>query len=320
MALALGLNFVPGYTGLLDLGFVGFFGVGAYTAGLLTSQFDLSFWVVLPLAALHSALWGIVRAAPTLKLTGDYFAIVTFGFSELVILVIRNEIWLTRGPMGIPGIAPPSILGHALTQDWEYFYLLFCLVALIAFVSRRLEDSRIGRAWFAIREDEVAAATCGIHVARYKTLAFAVSAAVGGAAGACYSGWFHFLHPDMFKFWESILILCLIVLGGMGSIAGVMLGAAILIPLTEVLRAGIGMLVEWSGHSGITWISPDVVNARYLVFGLLLVLMMRFRPDGLLPAIRVSVEMHPPCEQDVKRISVEEHTGEGSRGPRRHRN
>jgi len=315
MTLAIGLNFVPGFTGLLDLGFVGFYGVGAYTAGLLMVQYNVSFWVALPVAAMHSALWGVLRAAPTLRLTGDYFAIVTFGFSELVVLVIRNELWLTRGPMGIPGIEAPTLFGYALNHDWEYFYLMLILLFAAVVVSRRLENSRLGRAWFAIREDEIAAEASGIHIARYKTAAFAVSAAIGGAAGAFYAGWFHFLHPDMFKFWESILILCLVVLGGMGSITGVMLGAAILIPLTEVLRAGLGQVVEWTSRTGVDWISPDIVNARYLIFGLLLVIMMRFRPAGLFPTVGVTMEMHPACERTRRQLD-ENRYGQESRDDR----
>jgi branched-chain amino acid transport system permease protein len=268
MILALGLNIVPGFTGLLDLGYVGFYGIGAYTAGLLTIHFDLSFWIVLPLAALNGALWGILLGAPTLRLTGDYFAIVTFGFSELVVLVLRNELWLTRGPMGLPGISPPVIFGHPLTFDWEFYYLVVLLLMVVILVVTRLEDSRLGRAWFAIREDEIAAQCCGINLIRYKIIAFAMSASIGAMGGAFFARWFKFIHPDMFKFWESILILCLIVFGGMGSITGTMLGAFILIPLSEILRA----------------ILPQAMfSARYLIYGLILVLMMRWRPAGLIP-------------------------------------
>ncbi|UCG13833.1 MAG: branched-chain amino acid ABC transporter permease [Deltaproteobacteria bacterium] len=268
MILALGLNFVPGFTGLLDLGYVGFYGIGAYTAGLLTIHFDLSFWVILPLAALNGALWGILLGAPTLRLTGDYFAIVTFGFSELVVLVLRNELWLTRGPMGLPGIAPPVIFGHPLRLEWEFYYLVILLLMIVLLVVTRLEDSRLGRAWFAIREDEIAAQCCGINLIRYKIIAFAISASIGAMGGAFFARWFKFIHPDMFKFWESILILCLIVFGGMGSIAGTMLGALVLIPLAEILRA----------------ILPQgMFSARYLIYGLILVLMMRWRPAGLIP-------------------------------------
>ncbi len=297
MALALGLNIVPGFTGLLDLGYVGFYGIGAYTAGLLTVHFGWSYWVILPLAALNGALWGILLGAPTLRLTGDYFAIVTFGFSELVVLVIRNELWLTRGPMGIPGIAAPSVFGHVLSKDWEFFYLMLALLVFVVILVRRIEDSRLGRAWFAIREDEIAAEACGVNIIRYKIIAFAISAAIGALAGSFYARWFRFIHPDMFKFWESILVLCLIVLGGMGSVVGVMVGALVMIPMTEILRVGLGKFVEWAGAAGITWISPDIVNARYLIFGLLLVLMMRFRPEGLLPAFRVRGEMHPSSDR-----------------------
>ncbi len=268
MILALGLNIVPGFTGLLDLGYVGFYGIGAYTAGLLTIHYGLSFWVILPLAALNGAIWGILLGAPTLRLTGDYFAIVTFGFSELVVLVIRNELWLTRGPMGLPGISPPVIFGHPLKFDWEFYYLVVFLLILVLLIVSRLEDSRLGRAWFAIREDEIAAQCCGVNLIRYKIIAFAISASIGAMGGAFFARWFKFIHPDMFKFWESILILCLIVFGGMGSITGTMLGAIILIPLSEILRA----------------ILPQgMFNARYLIYGLILVLMMRWRPAGLIP-------------------------------------
>ncbi len=268
MILALGLNIVPGFTGLLDLGYVGFYGIGAYTSGLLSIHYDLSLWVILPLAAANGAIWGILLGAPTLRLTGDYFAIVTFGFSELVVLLLRNELWLTRGPMGLPGISPPAIFGHAFTRDWQYFYLALFLLAVVLAVVVRLENSRLGRAWFAIREDEIAAQCCGVNLIRYKVMAFAVSAAIGAMGGAFYAKWFRFIHPDMFKFWESILILCLIVFGGMGSIAGTLLGALILIPLSEILRAVL---------------PQGMFNARYLIYGLLLVIMMRVRPEGLIP-------------------------------------
>ena len=268
MILALGLNIVPGFTGLLDLGYVGFYGIGAYTSGLLAIHYDLSLWVILPIAAANGALWGVLLGAPTLRLTGDYFAIVTFGFSELVVLFLRNELWLTRGPMGLPGIPPPAIFGYTLTQGWQYFYLVLFLLLVVLAVVVRLENSRLGRAWFAIREDEIAAQSCGINLIRYKVMAFAASAAIGAMGGAFYAKWFRFIHPDMFKFWESILILCLIVFGGMGSIAGTMLGALILIPLSELLRAVL---------------PQGMFNARYLIYGLLLVVMMRLRPAGLIP-------------------------------------
>lgn len=285
MILALGLNIVPGFTGLLDLGYVGFYGIGAYTSGLLAIHYDMSLWLILPLAALNGALWGTLLGAPTLRLTGDYFAIVTFGFSELVVLVIRNELWLTRGPMGLPGISPPSVFGHPLTRDWEFFYLILLLLMIVLIVVTRLQDSRIGRAWFAIREDEIAAQCCGINLIRYKVTAFAISASIGAMAGAFYAKWFKFIHPDMFKFWESILILCLIVFGGMGSIAGTMLGALILIPLSEVLRAVL---------------PQSLFSARYLIYGLVLVLMMRWRPEGLIPFERAQAKKALETKERLK--------------------
>lgn len=271
MILALGLNIVPGFNGLLDLGYVGFYGIGAYTAGLLTVYYQVPFWMVVPLAALHGALWGILLGAPTLRLTGDYFAIVTFGFSELVVLIIRNELWLTRGPMGLPGIAPPSVFGRVLVHGWEFFYLALFLLVLVIATVHRLENSRIGRAWFAIRENDIAAQCSGINLIQYKVTAFAISAAIGGVGGAFYANWFRFIHPDMFKFWESILILCLIVLGGLGSIKGTMLGALVLIPLSEILRIVL---------------PQSMLNARYMIYGIILVLMMRWRPDGLIPFVK----------------------------------
>lgn len=268
MILALGLNIVPGFNGLLDLGYVGFYGIGAYTAGLLTIHYNLPFYVILPLAALNGAMWGILLGVPTLRLTGDYFAIVTFGFSELVVLLIRNELWLTRGPMGLPGITPPSVFGHTLVHDWEYYYLILVLLIFVVIVMTRLADSRLGRAWFAVREDEIAAQCCGVNLIKYKVIAFAISASIGAMGGAFYAKWFKFIHPDMFKFWESILVLCLIVLGGMGSILGTMLGALVLIPLSEILR----MILP-----------QELFSARFLIYGLILVLMMRWRSHGLVP-------------------------------------
>ena len=257
MILSLGLNIVPGFNGLLDLGYVGFYGIGAYTSGLLTVHFGLSFWVIIPLAFFNGALWGVLLGAPTLRLTGDYFAIVTFGFSELVCLVLTNEIWLTRGPLGLPGIAPPSIdlswLGGPVwefTGELAYYYLAMAMVLMTIFVMWRLQDSRLGRAWFAIRDDEVAAVSCGINLLTYKVIAFAISAAFGAVGGSFYARWVTFLSPDMFKFWESFLVLCMIVLGGMGNIWGVLVGAFVLVSLSEILREFLPLLgLPWRAAS-----------------------------------------------------------------------
>ncbi|WP_300157885.1 branched-chain amino acid ABC transporter permease [Solidesulfovibrio sp.] len=282
MVLAMGLNILPGFCGLLDLGFVGFYGIGAYTAGLLTIHYNMSFWLIVPLAAVNGAFFGVMLGVPTLRLVGDYFAIVTFGFSELVVLFLTNEIWLTRGPLGVPGIAPVSIdatwlatlLGvdsrwrYAFRGEVPYFYLGLLMVILVYCGMRRLEDSRLGRAWLAIREDPMAAASCGVDLLAYKVIAFAVSAGIGAMAGAFFARWTLFISPDMFKFWESFLVLCMVVLGGLGNINGALVGAVILIALGELLRVALPRL-------GLP------TETRFLAYGLIMVLIMRFRPGGI---------------------------------------
>jgi branched-chain amino acid transport system permease protein len=305
IVLSLGLNILPGFTGLLDLGYVGFYGIGAYTAGLLTLKcaalgppWDIlaSYWIIIPIAALNGALFGILLGAPTLRLTGDYFAIVTFGFSELVVLIIINEMWLTRGPMGLPGIPPPCLdltflypvthfmwpdpIRYVFRGEIPFYYLILAMVVVTVIIMNRLEDSRVGRAWLAIREDEVAAECSGINIMKYKVIAFAISASFGAIAGSFFASWYSFISPVSFKFWESILILCMVVLGGMGSIPGVIIGATCLISLSEILRK---VLEPW----------PNLVQARYALFGIILIIMMRFKPAGLLPISRVKREMGP---------------------------
>ncbi len=276
MVLAMGLNIVPGFCGLLDLGYVGFYGIGAYTAGILTLDYGMSFWAIVPLAALNGALWGVLLGAPTLRLTGDYFAIVTFGFSELVVLFLTNEIWLTRGPLGLPGIAPVSFDLSWLVPGWKYdftgelpyYYLGLAMVLLVYFVMGRMEDSRLGRAWLAIREDPLAASSSGVNLLAYKVIAFAISAAIGALAGSFFARWSMFLSPDMFKFWESFLVLCMVVLGGLGNINGALAGAVILIALGEILRV----------------VLPELglpAETRFLAYGLIMVLIMRYRPSGI---------------------------------------
>jgi branched-chain amino acid transport system permease protein len=188
--------------------------------------------------------------------------------------------------MGLPGISPPSIFGHPLRHDWEYFYLIIFLLLVVLLVVSRLENSRIGRAWYGIREDEIATQCSGVNLIRYKVTAFAISAAIGAAGGSFFANWFKFIHPDMFKFWESILVLCLIVFGGLGSIVGTMLGALVLIPLTEILRIVL---------------PQELFSARYLIYGGVLVIMMRLRPDGLLPFIRYQERK---AKRDQKRLAT----------------
>lgn len=268
--LAIGLNIVCGFTGLLDLGYVGFYLVGGYTAGLLMTRLGFSYWVVLPLAVLNGALWGLLRGAPTLRLTGDYFAIVTFGFAELLFRIVKNEIWLIGDINGfVKNIPHITFFGIELKQNWHHYYHILILLTLVIFVTYRLQHSRVGRAWVAIREDEQAAASMGINVSQYKSLAFAVSAAIGALGGAFLAPFGSLISAKSFEFWESILILCMVILGGKGSIKGSVIGAIILGSLSEILREILSNFPQFAG-------------ARYLIFGVILILMMRYRPDGLI--------------------------------------
>ena len=269
--LAIGLNIVCGYTGLLELGYVGFYLVGGYTAGLLMRHVGVPYWLILPIAILNGALWGLIRGAPTLKLTGDYFAIVTFGFAEVLFRIVKNEIWLIRDINGfVKDIPRASVFVWELNQNWQHFYHILILTGIVIFVSYRLENSRIGRAWIAIREDEQAAASMGINISRYKSLAFAISAAIGALGGAFLAQFWGTLSAKTFEFWESILILCMVILGGKGSIKGAIIGAIIIGSMSEVLREILSRF------------PPDYAGARYLIFGIILVLLMRFRPAGLI--------------------------------------
>ena len=272
MLLALGLNVVTGFTGLLDLGYVGFYLIGGYTAGLLMVRVGLSYWLALPLATIHGAVWGLLRGAPTLRLTGDYFAIVTFGFSELLFRIVKNEEWLIGGPNGfVNDIPPPMLFGIELTQYWQQYYHILILLILMLIAVYRLQFSRIGRAWKAISQDEEAARTMGVNLNEYKSLAFAISAAIGAIGGAFFAQFQVNISAGGFEFWESILILCMIVLGGMGTIKGSLVGAAILGSLGELLRIALSLL-------------KLPADSRYLIFGVILVLMMRFRPAGIMSA------------------------------------
>lgn len=283
VVLAMGLNVLPGFCGLLDLGYVGFYGIGAYTAGILSLNHGVSFWFIVPGAVALGALCGLLRGAPTLRLSGDYFAIVTFGFTELVVLFLTNEIWLTRGPLGMPGIPPVALSLEWLGIDWRYdfigelpyYYLGLVMAGLVYVVMVRIEDSRLGRAWLAINADPLAAASCGVDLMAYKSLAFAFSAGVGALAGCFMAQWSMFLAPDVFKFWESFLVLCMVVLGGLGNIKGAVVGAVVLVALGEVLREVLPKL-------GLP------TETRFLAYGLIMILIMRFKPGGFFPTIAAS--------------------------------
>ena len=294
--LALGLNIVVGYAGLLDLGYVAFFAVGAYCYALLASPqlgIHLSFVLLLPLGALVAAGFGVVLGAPTLKLRGDYLAIVTLGFGEIIRIFLNNlnrPVNITNGPQGITLVDPLQIGGIVLSKSYTiggitvasvhsyYFVFLICAL-LIMLVSVRLEDSRIGRAWIAIREDEPAARAMGINTRNIKLLAFAMGATFGGISGGLFAAFQGFISPESFTLLDSIMILCMVVLGGMGHVPGVVLGAVLLTALPEALRYVGPLQNYWFGR---VFIDPS--DLRMLLFGLALVLMMLFRPAGLWPS------------------------------------
>jgi branched-chain amino acid transport system permease protein len=319
-SLALGLNIVVGFAGLLDLGYAAFFAIGAYFYGILTAfqvmpawspfwaplgflhlverinqgsgdvvHFTLSFWLALPLAAIVAAFCGVLFGAPTLRLRGDYLAIVTLGFGEIVPIVARNAASITNGAAGLNGVQAPSLFGYNFTvQALPYYYVGLALVAALLFASIRLRDSRIGRAWMAIREDETAASAMGVNPTGAKLLAFAIGAAFAGATGVFFVAKLQTATPDMFGFPVSVMILVMVVLGGMGSVWGVVL-AAVLLQLLQSwflpdLTAWIHAFGAAIGSDRLQQV--DLVRSIELIFGIILVLMMLFRRQGLIPATR----------------------------------
>jgi branched-chain amino acid transport system permease protein len=266
--LALGLNVVVGFAGLLDLGYVAFFGIGSYLYAFLASDHfgvHLPFLVALPIIVVVTAVSGVLIGAPTLRLRGDYLAIVTLGFGEITYLLLINldrPVNITGGPSGIVGIDPPALAGLVATRNSEYYYMFLAAAVLAFLASARLRDSRIGWAWRAVREDELAARAMGVDTTVAKLQAFAVGASFAGIGGSLLASWQRSVFPDNFLFTESINILAMVILGGMGNLLGVVLGAALVVALPEVFR-------EFQAY-------------RLLVFGLLLMVLMVFRPQGLL--------------------------------------
>jgi branched-chain amino acid transport system permease protein len=336
-ALALGLNIVVGFAGLLDLGYAAFFAIGAYAYGVASSwqvqpewssfwepfrwldlvaryhqaggdvvHFQVSFWLMLPIAAAIAAFFGVLFGAPTLRLKGDYLAIVTLGFGEIVPIVARNTPSITNGAMGLNGVAAPQLFGYDFgVNATPYYYVGVALVAFLILTSQRLKDSRIGRAWMAIREDEIAAATMGVDRVRFKLLAFAIGAAFAGATGTFYVAKLQTATPEMFMFPVSVMVLVMIVFGGIGSVWGVVVGALLL----QILQSWfLEDLSEWLHALGrlvhIDWLQRvQLASSIELIFGLILVLMMLYRRGGLIPATR-----------RVSGLSLEEQTAEIGRG------
>jgi branched-chain amino acid transport system permease protein len=284
--LALGLNIVVGFAGLLDLGYIAFYAVGAYVYALLASPqlgLHLPFWVILPLGALVAAFFGLILGAPTLKLRGDYLAIVTLGFGEIIRIFLNNlsrPVNITNGPQGIAGIDPFVLGSFHFDEPIKYYYLLLAVALGIIVVNLRLQNSRVGRAWEAIREDEIAARAMGIDTRNLKLLAFAMGASFGGVAGGMFSAMQAFISPESFVLVESIMVVSMVVLGGMGNIWGVVLGALLLSFVPEILRWTVTPVQE--ALFGRMLVEPEVI--RMLLFGLALVLVMLYRPAGLLPS------------------------------------
>jgi branched-chain amino acid transport system permease protein len=288
--LALGLNIVVGFAGLLDLGYAAFFAIGSYAFAMLASpQFGahVPFWVLIFVASGIAAVFGILLGAPTLRLRGDYLAIVTLGFGEIVPQTFLNLTQWTGGPNGIGSLDQPVFFGLRFGFDpLPYYLLILALIALAVWVASNLRNSRLGRAWMAIREDELAAAHMGINTTTTKLAAFAMGASFSGLAGCAYASKLQLVSPDQFGFNVSVFILAMLVLGGMGNIPGVIVGSLILSALERfILPQGTNFL-----HG--LHINVDLTNSRFLIYGAILVLMMLFRPEGLIPSRERKAELH----------------------------
>lgn len=315
--LALGLNVVMGETGLLNLGYVAFFAIGAYTTALLSSPslgFHWSFWPLLVLSMVFAMLAGLLVGLPTLRLRGDYLAIVTLAFGEIVRTVFLNVTSITNGAAGIPAIYTPNIFGWVVTEPPQFYYLILFFVVVVVIALTNVKNSRVGRAWNALREDEIAAIHSGIDATRAKILAMVISAGVAGLAGCLFAYYQSFINPTYFLFMQSVIVVCMVVLGGMGSIPGAVIGAIVLDSLPDVIRAtfsdwlprvfGPTFMASWPA-----WLQSfftDFEKYRLLLFGIVVVLVVIFRPEGLLPDTLWRSETHEedPREQEHTRQTL----------------
>lgn len=330
--LALGLNIVVGYAGLLDLGYIAFYAIGAYIGVVLGVPLagwlegiagapawlpGMAYFLLIPLAAAGGALTGITLGTPVLRLRGDYLAIVTLGFGEIVRIALNNNIFgISNGAAGLPraGESLPKPAGLLWLQEklyfstgdfnftftgnvyWYYIIVLLCLLTI--FVVRRLDDSRLGRSWTAMREDEVAAASMGVNIMGAKLYAFSLGALWGGIAGTTFANFQAFVSPESFTFLESVFVVSIVVIGGMGSIPGAIIGALFIQGIPEFIRGA--AQAGWLEVIGITLTGEQqsmISNYRYLVFGFLMVLMMALRPQGIWPSKRRARELHPDDEK-----------------------
>jgi branched-chain amino acid transport system permease protein len=282
VVLALGLNVTVGFAGLLDLGYAAFFAIGAYTYAMLASpQFGLHlpFWILIFVAAALTAIFGLVLGAPTLRLRGDYLAIVTLGFGQIVPQVFQNLTKYTGGPNGISALDFPSFFGHSFGQNaTPYYYVTLAALGCTLLLANNLRDSRLGRAWMAIREDELAARHMGINTTAVKLSAFAIGAAFAGVGGVLFAAKLSLVSPDLFGFQVSVLIVSMLVLGGMGNLGGVVVGAVLLALVNTTLLPQINGVVNGALHTNF-----DLTNYNFFIYGAILVVLMLFRPEGLLP-------------------------------------
>jgi branched-chain amino acid transport system permease protein len=280
--LALGLNIVIGFAGLLDLGYAAFFAIGSYTFAMLASpQFGIHipFWIMLFVASGVAALFGILLGAPTLRLRGDYLAIVTLGFGEIVPQTFLNLSQWTGGPNGIGSLDQPTVFGYRFGfQALPYYYLILGLIAVAVLAANNLRSSRLGRAWMAIREDELAAAHAGINTTTTKLAAFAIGASFSGLAGCAYASKLQLVSPDQFGFNVSVAVLSMLVLGGMGNIPGVIVGSLVISSLDRFILPQLTNFMHTFG------VQIDLTNSRFLIYGIILVMTMLFRPEGLIPS------------------------------------
>jgi branched-chain amino acid transport system permease protein len=310
--LALGLNIVVGLSGLLDLGYAAFFAIGSYTFAFGASSFTgvhIPFWPMLLIGAITAAIFGVLLGAPTLRLRGDYLAIVTLGFGEIVPIVFKNSDTYTRGTNGISSLDPPSLFGYRFStiEILPFYLVMLVLVAIVMILIYRLQESRLGRSWMAIREDELAAASNGINTVTTKLLAFALGASTAGFAGVFSASKLTFAGPDQFGFTVSFTVLAMVVLGGMGNIWGVALGAFVLYMIQSVLLKGLNQFFDAVHVPIISDI--DFIQYQFLLYGLALVGMMLLRPEGFFPSNRRRRELHTPEPGGEDAVTPAEESG-----------
>jgi branched-chain amino acid transport system permease protein len=329
IGLGLGLNVVVGFAGLLDLGYVAFFATGAYSIALLTSpasplELQLHFWAAAPIGLLLALTVGILLGLPVLPLRGDYLAIVTLGFGEIIRLFLVNKQDITNGSQGVSAIGDPTIFGWVVDSNTRWFYAALLVAIAVAFVTARLRDSRIGRAWEAIREDEDVAGAMGIDTTKYKLMAFAIGAFIGGLGGILYAGFLGFVSPQGFSLQVSIDVISIVVIGGMGSTWGVIVGSFVIIGLPRILLfsetadflakfewlrdginavlGGLDAIIPWAVGElppAAEWGAELGDDTRFVIFGALLVLIMVLRPSGIVPSRRRQMEFEHPPEAEL---------------------